>query len=367
LLCCYYGLFASLLLLIAAPLLLGRKLREVTTWGGALVASGLALLLLSPVIQAQRAFADKHAFAYPAQWIDALSAHPADYLRAPEPQLSSVPAGIDGGRYAWPLSPGTLKWLFALVGAVIALRTRRRRPVALLLVAILVAGILLSLGPRWRCGNLSVYGILADYYPGFGRARNLFRFAVFVQLSVVLLATIGVHGLYVQVSRKAGPRRYPRLTAAVVVLTLIALGCETWPARPRLHALPDDATSARWVVWLRDLKQSNVCLAFLPVRTANTAEAAELTGRRMCYQTYHHRPMVNGYSSFVPERAHRLRQQLVGFPDGTSIAALRASDVTHVVIDQREHVAKSSPPAGVLVALDDRSAGVEIWELCPNP
>ena len=44
-------------------------------------------------------------------------------------------------------------------------------------------------------------------------------------------------------------------------------------------------------------------------------------------------PMINGYSGFFPKDHGRLRQQLVGFPDERSLAALRDRHVRYVVID----------------------------------
>jgi hypothetical protein len=43
-------------------------------------------------------------------------------------------------------------------------------------------------------------------------------------------------------------------------------------------------------------------------------------------------PLVNGYSSFIPERYYREAAALGSFPEGTSLQYLKHLGVTHVIV-----------------------------------
>ncbi len=77
-LCCYYGLFLSILLLICAPLLFGRRLLQKRTWWWGLAALACTMLLLLPIVWAQLTHNRQHSFKYPEEWVAALSVLPTD-------------------------------------------------------------------------------------------------------------------------------------------------------------------------------------------------------------------------------------------------------------------------------------------------
>lgn len=369
-LCCYYGLMLSLLLLISSFPLFGRQLFERRLWGWGGLSVAMALMLLSPILIAQVRFAQKHWFAYPEAWIYRLSACPGDYLRTPSPQLIPMPdLGRKGTGYPWPLSPGTLKSTMALLGLAWGTWTRRRRRLTLWLGLCAVAAILLSMGPRLEIGDVSPYRWLASSYPGLGRARSVFRFAFFVQLAVVLLAAIGLHGAYLQVrrwrawgGRKGGP--------AVMVLVLgILLTAETWPDRPTMYRLPKAVAESAWVAHLRHELPADACLAFLPLPADNTASALQPTAEWMYCQTRHGLPMVNGYATFVPETFRELQETLESFPDAKGVVALQTLGVTHLVVDRRLKPPVESAALkklGMDSVFHDRQAHMSIWRI-PDP
>ncbi|MFO7905765.1 MAG: hypothetical protein R6U98_24115 [Pirellulaceae bacterium] len=369
-LCCYYGLMLSLLLLIGSFPLLGRQLVQRRLWGWGGLSVAMALIILSPILMAQLRFAQEHWFAYPEAWIYKLSACPGDYLRTPWPQLIPLPdLGRNGAGYPWPLSPGTLKSTLALLGLAWGVWTRRRRRLTLWLGLCLVAAILLSMGPRLEIGDVSPYRWLANSYPGLACARSVFRFAFFVQLAVVLLAGIGLHGTYLRVRRwRAGAgRKWP---AAVVVLVLgILMTAETWPGRPKMYRLPKAVAESAWIGYLRHDLPDDACLAFLPLPVDNTASALQPTAEWMYFQTRHELPMVNGYATFVPDAFRELRETLERFPNAEGIAALRTLGVTHLVVDRRVK-AQVEPETMKKLGMDsvfqDRQAHMEIWRI-PNP
>ncbi len=366
-LCCYYGLFLSLLLLVCAPLLLGRTLRRGRTWVWGVTAIAIACGLLAPIVSTQLRFAREHPFEYPPEWIRVLSAVPTDYLQTPGPQFVTPPeVDVDDSRKPWPLSPGTLKIMLAGIGFGWGVWSRRRRRASLMLGGMAVVALLLSMGPRLEWGGVSIYRFLADYYPGFGHARNVFRFACFVQIAIALLAAFGVHGVHRFLKRRPflAQRRFLASTAMLLLGGLLV--CEAWPSPPSTYRLPANAAACQWVSWLSDEQQSEVCLAFFPQAADTRATASQPTAEWMYFQSYHARPMINGYSTFVPGTISELNEILASFPSDAGVAALHKAGVTHVAFDQRVG-AKVDRPAmetlGLAQVVNDTTAAMEIWQL----
>ncbi len=370
-LCCYYGLFLAILLLASAPLLLGRQLLQKNVWLWGLVSVMVAALLLCPIVVPQVSITSRQPLDYPDEWIRTLSALPKDYWQTPVRQLVSLPEmPRDADRYSWALSPGTLKTAAAMVGVGIGVWTRRRRRIVLFLVCLAVFAVLLSMGPNLQWRGLSLYRFLSDYVPGFARARNVCRFAIFLQIAVALLAAIGLHGLQVLVQRRARART-SRLWVSVAVLSLGALlAGEAWPSRPGLYSTPTVVSDSPWISWLRRPEQSSVVLAFFPLPDSAWAPSFQQTTEWMFCQMWHARPMINGYATFQPDDFGRLRGDLLQFPSGQAVAALRELGATHCVID---HPAGAAAAPGTLAALglecvlDDAAAGIQIWRLPPSP
>ncbi len=366
-LCCYYGLFLSLLLLACGPLLLGRELRRGRTWIGGVAAVAVAVVLLAPILIAQLNFARQHSVTYPTQWFLKLSATPADYLRTPGPQLVTLPdAHLDHTYYHWPLSPGTLKLGMACIGMGLGLRTRRRRRVSLMLGGMVTIAIVLSMGPRLQWHGYSIYRLLADYYPGFGHARNLFRFAFFAQIGIALLAAIGLHELYVRLHHHGLAGRRPRILLAAVSLLGLLLAFEAWPRPPAMYALPAASATTPWIAWLRARPQAGVCLACFPRAENNREASLQPTAEWMYFQTYHARPMINGYSTVMPWTFRKLNETLKSFPNQQGVLALRDAGVTHVLFDRRERPAPGGASLEALEmtqVIDDAAANIEIWSL----
>ena len=60
-----------------------------------------------------------------------------------------------------------------------------------------------------------------------------------------------------------------------------------------------------------------------------------LNARYMLYSTAFWKPMLNGYSGFMPATYIEHAQHLGGFPDEDSIRYLEGLGVTHVLVDSR--------------------------------
>ena len=83
--------------------------------------------------------------------------------------------------------------------------------------------------------------------------------------------------------------------------------------------------------WLRG--QPEGVVAEFPMPTKSTLPLHE--GEFQFLSTFHWRPIVNGYSGNWSIRWVRFLDQVKGFPDDDSIAALRAAGVTYVLVHER--------------------------------
>jgi amino acid transporter len=253
------------------------------------------------------------------------------------------------------------------------MRGRRRWTVACAMIAALAA--VLSLGP------LVPYDWLVNWYPGFAQVRNVFRFAVFVQLLVVFLACGGLvvfADLAQWLARRFVLRSAPLsvwrnrvngiLPATLVALVGAACVFEIRPPDRALYAVPSLDDNRGWIAWLRDETRPDDVIAAAPFSPGGHVAYYQQTTVWMYWGTFHGRQMVNGYSGFHPEQHVELQWAMAWFPDDRSLRMLRDRGVAYCVV-RRERPGtplaermRNPPPELVPVFHDDR-AGVDIYRL----
>lgn len=223
LMCNYWGLFLTLLLIPSSIWLWNRYLLRPRFWVPILVGGFLSTLVLGPLVAVQRSLAAEHQWTRDQSWICDLSAHPRDFLDTPAtlpPRDRIIPiaendadttAGLptpniwskvdwldspeESRTNIWPLGGGSLKLIFAPVGLIATLFLKGRRRWGLFAATFAIMAFGLSLGPTVMIhpdvpglGGLIPYEFLQHYVPGFKLIRSPFRFALFVQLAVVWLS-----------------------------------------------------------------------------------------------------------------------------------------------------------------------------------
>lgn len=288
------------LIVMAGPRRLSRLAGPLAC--AALVTALLATLWLVPYVQVQQ----REGFG---RTLDEASRHAASlrsYLH--EPPWRPVALAPIGATEEDALRPG---WgaLLLMAAAAAALGTRRRRPHLWAWTAVLVVGLVLSLGPE---GVRSLYAWCHRWLFGFHAVRAPARFGMLVSFASAALAAYGFGWAS---ARSARWRAVAAIGVAVVVGEAVL-----W-RMPAVAAPSLDTPVARW---LRDADVPGA-VAYLPMppdRDATLAMLDTLT---------HGRPIVNGYSGQRPAFAGAVEGALATFPSAEALWMLSELDVRYVV------------------------------------
>ncbi|HEX5505130.1 MAG TPA: hypothetical protein VFW96_21115 [Thermomicrobiales bacterium] len=199
------------------------------------------------------------------------------------------------------LFPGGLALLGAVVGLAGLAGTRRRRAPTLALLAIAAVAFVMSLGPTWDAEHGGTtplpYRFIFDHVPLFKAMRVTARFGVLVDFAVVALAGLGAAWAWERLGPRLAPGR-ARLaagaaTAVLAALVLIELNTTPVPLTP-VDRSPNVVAPYHWLAAQPD---QGPVMEF-PATTDDRIEALA-----MYRSTTYWKPLVNGYSGFVP-RAH---------------------------------------------------------------
>jgi len=208
------------------------------------------------------------------------------------------------------LFPGVVATALAAAGLLVAPGCRDAR--IRMAAAIGVTGLALSFGPA-----LPGYALLYRWVPLLQGVRGAARFGFLALVSVAVLAGFGVAALHARV----GSRRW---WPAMVTLIFVAVNAEALRAPMTFRPF---AGIPRIYQSLRD--PSVAAVAEFPFYTPATILR---NAPYVLNSTAHWKPLVNGYSGFVPRSYHAIADGLHGFPDERSRAQLAALGVTHVVV-----------------------------------
>lgn len=211
------------------------------------------------------------------------------------------------------LFPGFVGLLLA--GIAIVRRVAFTDSRARMCLAVGACGMYLSFGPA-APGYAVVYKLL----PMLSAIRAPVRFGYLAILAVAVLAGFGL----VEVRRRLPVRARALVLGAVFVLiTLESLAAPLYLTRfggiPRIYR------------WLRS--EPNAVVAELPLPTSRFVF---VNAQYMLYSTEHWKPMVNGYSGFVPRSYYTHLAALAGFPNQPSLDVLHSLGVTHVFVHREQ-------------------------------
>lgn len=331
LICGHQALFLTVLLIGATwPLL--RHWRHRQTWVAGLCAIVVCGVLVAPIVlRLQHALA-RDEFARDHALVAQLSAVPGDYTAHTGQALVNV-AGW-GARPHWGLSAGWLKLACAVCGLTFGLTRRRWRRWTVFLLLIGLLAFLLSLGPNLHVGTWQPWWTLSQYFPGFSRVRNVFRFAFFVQIAVVLLAIQGLHALRLWNRWYLRGSLWRFMNQCLMIALTLTVVFEIRPSPLSFTTSPNEQLHSRWVQFVRDHTQPESAIICLPVAAGNHVNDYELTTQWMYYGTYHRVPLVNGYSGFFPREYFDLQDAInQQFLNASILKKLHAAGVEFVVVN----------------------------------
>jgi Dolichyl-phosphate-mannose-protein mannosyltransferase len=318
----YYGVFLIPLLGLVTLVLLVPRLwaRTLTVRDVAPLGLGAAIGLVVCSLYAQPYLATKHQVRGRTEdEVRLYSARPWSYLSAtPENVLYGKVFGRRG-RPELRLFPGGLAILLAIVG--LARKNAAATRIGYLLA--IAAAYDFSLGFEGYS-----YSFIVQHVAALNGLRALARAGVLVIFFVTVLAAFGYDAL---ASERRGIGR--RLLFAIIVVVLLAeYRCEPLP----LERYPNEPPAL--YAWLA--QQPKGIVAELPMPFLDHWPGPD---PRISYMsTFHWRPLVNGYSGYLPI-SYALRLDAVReFPDGASVEYLRAERVRYLILHLVDYTAEDA-------------------------
>jgi hypothetical protein len=316
-------LFVTIVALLTWDAVLGggleirRRLRDVGVAGAYLIAPAVWVILPYRIAQDEAGLRRGYA-ADALPGLESLLASPARvhlFLQATflEP-FDKEPQAF--------LFPGILVLVLA---AVAVLTWRRRLPLRrdaaafYLLIAVLSAMMFVAWPfDTWRY----VY-----WLPGFNFIRVPSRFIILTMLALGVLAGIGFDRMVARRSRKTS------VIAGTAVALLLLAEYASYPFAGVPYQVDVPAID-RWL----DTQPKPFVVAEVPVPSAGDLGALERQQTRaMLHATAHWQKTIHGYSGIRRPYHDQLYSDLNGFPNATSIAALRETGVTYVVVHTRDY------------------------------
>jgi hypothetical protein len=305
----YWGLIGGLAIVVGAVALIvtagGRRVGRLIRLGllAAIVAFVVVLPVLWPYVQAQQ----REGFGRNLYEAAQHAATPHAYMSAPHVNLlygwTSTFTSTRGAESE--LFVGLTVIVLAFIGLIIA-RRRGHWPLAASALAIVVVGVLLSLGPD---GVRPLYAFLQRWVFGFQAIRAPARFAMMVAFGLAVLAALGTRAV--------------RVAPAVIALLLVI----EYANRPLawVEAPPLSTPAGRW------LSQAPApgAVLYLPltIDIENTPFMVE--------SLEHGRPIVNGYSGLRPPFYPALVDTFHAFPSVEAMWTLKDLEVRYVVSPAR--------------------------------
>lgn len=207
------------------------------------------------------------------------------------------------------LFPGVVALLLA--GVAIVRRVAFTDPRARMCLALGACGVFLSFGTA-----APGYAVLYKFVPILSAIRAPVRFGYLAILAVAVLAAFGL----IEMRRLLPVRaRAPVLGAVFVLITLESLVAPM--GFTRFDGIPG--------IYRRLRSEPNAVVVELPLPVSRAVFA---NAQYMLNSTEHWKPLVNGYSGFVPRSYFRNVDALTGFPDQQSLEKLQDLGVTHVFV-----------------------------------
>lgn len=347
----HHGLFATVMYAVAFAVWVLLRFRDrsfLTRMASAhTIAAILVGLVIGPMLWRHHRVNREYGFEREASLVEQLSVWPSQYLTTYGHSLSNWVVGQGWEtQTGWTIGAGLLTTIVGVIGLVAGLFQSKYRRMALMLWAIILASFLFSLGNHLSIGDWTAWEILVKYVPGFAQVRSAYRFIYFLQIAIVLSASITIYWL------AKGETTWRR---CIAILIAILCAVDPWPCNLRLGTTPIAVQQRpEWIEILN--KQPPGGVVVLPLLDGGNVHDYEIVTEWMLEGFSAEKPLVNGYSGFFPktqlELAKRIYQNQL---DRNSVQELNQLGVRYVVV---------SPFLQFTVDLD--RSGLELIESTPK-
>jgi hypothetical protein len=201
--------------------------------------------------------------------------------------------------------------LVLAICAVAYLRRETRTAIAIL-TAIAITGVVMSLGTR-----TPVYGWIYHLFPPLAGIRAAARFGILFLMAMAGLAGFGLW----QVRRRLSPG--PARLAGVVALLLVTAEAFAGPVTyRRFHGIPR----------LYELLAREPSPVVLVEQPFYPPQAVFENAEYVLNSTAHWRPLMNGYSGYMPDTYRDYTHTFWFFPRPQAIEGMQRAGVTHVMV-----------------------------------
>lgn len=316
-------LVVSIVLLLAwrtalgHPLDLLRRLGDVGVAGAYLIAPAIWILLPYRLAQAEAGLKREYVAGVQPGMESFLASPSRAHIFLRDHLLGPLPKEPDAY-----LFPGILVLLLAAAGVALwpAARRFRDSPAPFYAMVAIVATLMFIEWPfeLWRY----VY-----WLPGFNFIRVPSRFIILTMLALAVLAGLGVDRLSARLSPRA------RTAAAAVLAVLLMAEYAVYP----FNGVPFSVTIPAIDRWL-DGQPKPFVMAEVPVPSPGDLGALERQQTRaMLHSMAHWQKTIHGYSGIRRPFHDQLYLDLTGFPNQTSLTALRGAGVNYVVVHTEDY------------------------------
>jgi hypothetical protein len=356
----YYGVMTAIVLAVSGIVLAVStgQWRSRRLIARVVVAAVIAVVLAAPVLLPYVRSQDTEGFGRTMFEASNHSAAPRSYLQVPPTNLVYGTTGIlaprapshpnaQSPRVGDPARPGARDrsgvehYLFpgfvlvALAAYGVARNWRSdRKPLVRSSLALVIAGIVLSLGPE---GFRDFYAALHDNVFGFQAIRAPARFAVIAMVGLAVVAGLGVRNL------KAAP-----ILIAALLVEYLNVPLPLAAAPPRETQVGE---------WLENAPEPGAVI-YLPL-------TIDIDNTPFMVQSLEHgRPIVNGYSGQRPAFYSAVVDALADMPSAEALSTLKELEVRFVVSERA--LAGAGTPSSPLVERARLAEG-NVYELRWTP
>lgn len=321
----YFLVFITIAALAAVAVRPGEWLKEnrVSFFKYGALSAVVALVLLAPFLLPY-AFSrmEQQHFTRDISEVARYSASWNNYLASAGTLHMETLGWSKGYATADYLFPGFMAIALTLVSlfSLTAVKDRRAR----MALAFGVVSFALSFGPAFP-----LYSAVYKAFPLLQAIRGAARFGQMALAAIAILSGFGLAWLAAKMPRKAG------LTLGI--LAFIAVNAEAWRAPIGYCGTPENTGCKEFTEIapiFKTLDRPDVkAVVVFPFYGAGPS--IQYNARYMLQSTAHWKPLLNGYSGYMPVSTIEHGERIRDFPSDASIAYLKSLGITHALVDGR--------------------------------